>query len=146
MKNLLVLCFSAVSAMLFGQTITGKITGMDKNPIEFASVRLCNPEDTTVVKGAFTDQQGAFLLEDVETGVYLLKVSFLGHEIKYLPSISMNEKSLDLGTIELQLDKTQNLEEVTVSGSLDELKSGIDKKIYTVDQDISVRGGSANDV
>ena len=55
-------------------------------------------------------------------------------------------ESKNFENILLKRDITLNLQEVKVKANIDVLKAGIDKKIYNVGQDISVRGGTANDV
>ena len=59
-------------------------------------------------------------------------------------SVSCSEHNY--GIVALEVDATLNLKEVNVRAQIDVLKAGIDKKIYNVGQDISVRGGTANDV
>ena len=76
-----------------------------------------------------------------------MKLSNVGYTTKQLPPFKSNACSAhDYGPIQLGIDATLNLEEVKVQAKIDVLKAGIDKKIYNVGQDISVRGGTANDV
>ena len=58
----------------------------------------------------------------------------------------LENQVVKLGNIALEKDMSIDLDEVIATGSLDDLKAGIDKKVYSVEQDISVKGGSANDV
>ena len=45
----------------------------------------------------------------------------------------------------MKIDKSLELEGVYAVGSLDALKAGIDKKIYSTSDDLTSRGGSALD-
>lgn len=147
MKLITLVAFLTATLFIQAQQISGKVIDATEAPIEFGSVRLFSLPDSTVKTGAYTDIDGNFLLDEFPPGNYFVKVTFASHEAQIIGpfEIKKSEKK-KLGTIQMQLDKAINLDEVTVTGSLDELKSGIDKKIYSVEQDISVRGGTANDV
>ena len=55
-------------------------------------------------------------------------------------------QKIDLGVVKLTLLNVTDLGEVKVIGKLEVLKTGIDKKIYNVADDMSSKGGTANDV
>jgi outer membrane receptor protein involved in Fe transport len=154
MKNLhvLALLFITISSMSFGQKdgiLTGRIVDkLSDKPMEYVSFRLFSVKDSSVAAGVFTDPDGRFNLEQLAYGNFYGKLTFSGYEtitindIKISPSI----KSVNLGTYKMIIDKTIDFEEVKVVGQLDVLKAGIDKKIYNVGEDLSVKGGTANDV
>jgi outer membrane receptor protein involved in Fe transport len=154
MKNLhvLALLFITISSLSFGQKdgiLTVRIVDkLSDKPMEYVSFRLFSVKDSSVVAGIFTDPDGRFNLEQLAYGNFYGKLTFSGYEtisindIKISPSI----KSVNLGTYKMIIDKTIDFEEVKVVGQLDVLKAGIDKKIYNVGEDLSVKGGTANDV
>ena len=137
--------------MSFSQSIEGKVIGIDGTPAEFASVRLVWESDSSVISGAYTDSLGGFSLKIQTLNAerehsFLLRISYANHE-DYYRAYSFSQNQIDnIGRIQLELDKTIDLDEVTANGSLDVLKAGIDKKIYNVQDDISTRGGTVNDV
>ena len=92
----------------------------------------------------YAEADGSFAFDEVECEQsFILKISHIGFESKYFPSfISNNCENADFGNILLELDKTLNLEEVKVKAQIDVLKAGIDKKVYNVGEDISVKGGT----
>lgn len=129
--------------------VSGKI--LDKTtdkPMEYVSFRLFSEKDSSLVAGIFTDIDGKFTLEQLPYGTYYGKLTFTGYlprqieDIKISPSL----KVANLGTIKMDLEKTGDLKEIKVTGQLDVLKAGIDKKVYNVGEDLSVKGGTANDV
>lgn len=129
--------------------ISGKIQDVEtEKPIDYASFRLFSVKDSSVVAGIYTDVDGKFVLEQIPFGSYYAKITFLGYspltvdEIKITPTISV----VNLGVLKMIQEKTTNLGEVKIVGQLDVLKTGIDKKIYNVGEDLSVKGGTANDV
>lgn len=128
------------------QEIKGIVLNAEQTAAEFASVRLFDGVDSTVVTGAYVNAQGEFFLEKVEPGDYYLMITFPNHAPFSRSVDFLNGGNIDLGTIQLSLDQSIDLEEVQAVGSLDVLKAGIDKKVYSVEEDLSVRGGSVNDV
>lgn len=145
MKIFFLLLFVTMNVVAWGQSITGKVVDDQGQPIEFASVRLFRM-DSTVASGAYTNDSGEFLIEGVKKANYFMKISFSGFETRLLPEIIIPGKGKqNLGNLELQKDRTLTVDEVKVTGNLDALKSGIDKKVYSIDQDLSTRGGTAND-
>jgi len=145
MSKLLALAFVIVSFVANAQSIKGKVLNSDNQPLEFVSVRLFSL-DSSVVGGAFSNLDGDYEMENIAVGDYYLKFTIANHEPKEI-SVSIKDKStVNIPTVSMNLDAAIDIDEVTASGSLDVLKAGIDKKIYSVEDDISVKGGSVNDV
>jgi len=135
---------SSGDASIFGKIVDEK----SSLPIEYVAIRLLNPKDSSVIAGLFSDIDGKFNFSNVAYGKYLLKLSFTGYQSKIISNVSVSSTSkiFNVGNIRLEADKSLLLDEVKVIGQLDVLKSGIDKKVYNVAEDISVRGGTANDI
>ena len=128
--------------------VLGKVIDREGFPIEFATVKLLKAEDSTLINAMYADELGQFKFTSIPCNeTCILKLSNVGYKTKYLlENKSVSCLSYDYGTIQLSIDRALNLEEVKVQAQVDVLKAGIDKKIYNVGQDISVRGGTANDV
>ena len=128
--------------------VLGKVIDTEGFPIEFATVKLLKAEDSTLINATYADELGQFKFTSIHCDeTYILKLSNVGYKTKYLPeNKSFSCFAYDYGAIQLSIDRALNLEEVKVQAQVDVLKAGIDKKIYNVGQDISVRGGTANDV
>ena len=99
---------------LFAQhTIKGKLVTETNNPVAFANVILLDAQDSTsVYKGTISEDNGEFLLEEIASNDYLLKVSFVGYE-EYLQQISVNsDKKIRKITLK---EGASNLDEVTIN-------------------------------
>ncbi len=149
---LLVCAFSNVS---FSQkennqgVLTGKIFDtLTSKPIEYVQVKVLNELDSSTINGIYSNVKGEFELGSIPFGKYILKISFLGYETKFYSNIlfSNSNPKLDFKNIYLVTENEIGLSEVKVFGKTDVLKTGIDKKIYNVAEDLSSKGGSANDV
>ncbi len=130
-------------------TVFGKITDSEGGQsLEYVPVKVLKIKDSSIVSGAFTDADGKFTIENLEYGKYILKITFPNYKPQFLPDVivSAAAKNFNTGTIKLQSINSKELKEVTVKGQLDVLTTGIDKKVYNVGEDLSVKGGTANDI
>lgn len=98
----------------FGQTgtVTGTIKDkFDKSPLIGASVFVLHT-DSSLYKGAAADLNGAFKIEDVQFGKYILKISFLGYNDHY--QLLLHNKGVDeIGEVELN-SNAQHLKDVVI--------------------------------
>ena len=155
MKRLIVVLF------LFGLSISGfseqpggkkfkkiKIEGVviDKetqDPLEYTTISLLNDSSPDLIQGGITDKNGKFIIE-VFPGKYNVTLEYIGFDKIILKDkvISINE---DFGIFELEI-VTESLNEVELVGERTEVEIRLDKRIYNVGKDITVRGGSVADV
>ncbi len=75
MRYLFILVICSFSYLADAQyTISGKVFTGHGEPLEFASVFLKNTD-----YGAVTDKKGLYILKNIPSGTYILKVSFVGY-------------------------------------------------------------------
>lgn len=110
--------------------ISGHVTESDSTtPIEFVNVALLK-QDSTFLQGTATDQMGIFSFKDITSGNYILSVSFMGYEHKYI-TIKKEEKDIDLNNIAMQTS-TVALSDITITANAVINKS--DRKLITPSQ------------
>ncbi|WP_423146743.1 TonB-dependent receptor domain-containing protein [Rubrolithibacter danxiaensis] len=128
-------------------TVSGKVVDASTaKGIEFASVALINNATKKTVKGAQTDLNGNFNLENISAGSYTLRISFVGYN-PYTKAINTTTgKSFALGTIKLSTSGANVLKAVVVEGKRPAIELGIDRKIFNVEQSLVSEGGSATDL
>ena len=127
--------------------VKGKI--LDKatdEPMPYVNVVVNTSADGKFLKGAITDEDGAFSVSDIADGNYQLVISYFGYkEVKREFSISSEKNTHNYSTIYLSEDVKQ-LSEVTVKGQRSSVKLEVDRKSFDVSQDIANAGGAASDV
>jgi len=149
MSNYISLLFLFLASVSFGQTtISGEVfDSITKQPMEFVQVKLLSSQDSLVKGGAFTDEKGKFLIDDVKQGNYFVQISFSGYEERTVERIKIvGQPVFSIGKVILKTVNIKEIEELTVVGKLEVLSAGIDKKVYNVDQDVAARGASADEV
>ena len=136
--------------LLLAQTADGIIKGQvidskSKEPLEFVTVALLPKGSSTPINGCSTDEKGNFTISQVKAGDYVVKISFVGY-LDDTRSIQMTKgASNNMGTIRLKPDN-KLLKEVVVTEQRSQMKFDIDKRVFTIDQNIAATGGSATDV
>ncbi len=127
-------------------TITGQVEDASKNPAPFANVILLNANDSSVVKGALSNETGNFTFENVDSGQYIVLVSQLSTKY-YSPSFIIGENITEkqLGKISLPASSV-DLNEVEVSALRPFIEHRLDETVVNVENSIVNAGGTALDV
>ncbi|VBB47198.1 TonB-dependent receptor [uncultured Paludibacter sp.] len=130
---------------VFSAEIQGRIVNNEtKSPLEFVTVSIIEKNSQKSIAGAITNNMGVFNISSVNAGDYVLKVTFIGFKAVN-KNITVNNQILELGEIPLEED-SKTLKEVEVVGQGSQMRFGIDKKVFSVDQNIASSGGSATEV
>jgi len=125
-------------------TITGIVLDEETNePLEYATLVLQSLRNPDRVTGGITDATGKFSVEAFP-GKYNVRVEYLSYKNYELEAQTYRE-STDLGIIKLVIDAEQ-LEAVEVVGERTTVELRLDKKVYNVGSDLTVKGGSVTDV
>jgi outer membrane receptor protein involved in Fe transport len=141
---LLLLTTITLKAQTNKATLSGRVTeGSTKAALPFASIVLKTEKDSAFVIGTVGNDEGRFTLPDVASGKYVLVISSMGYQSKIQPVMvgSLNT-FLDIGTIALQQSSRVLNEIVITAQQADGLNSKMDKKTYSVADNISQGGGS----
>jgi hypothetical protein len=83
--------------------------------VEMATVRLLSPNDSSLIQGAQSDINGHFVLNNVKSGKYILRISSVGYHDN-IQDISVERQDVLLKNIDLK-ENAQLLSEVEVKGT-----------------------------
>nr|WP_322624248.1 TonB-dependent receptor [uncultured Flavobacterium sp.] len=123
--------------------ITGKVIEQDsKQPLEFANVIIQTPGDVTVA-GGLTDANGQYSL-DVKPGTYNIKFDFISFKAVVLSNKEITA-DINLGTTAMAPDATV-LKGVEITAERSTVEIKLDKRVYSVGNDMMVKGGTVSDV
>jgi outer membrane receptor protein involved in Fe transport len=153
MKKVYALTLICIFNSLFGQRPTGnipklKLTGIvldqeTQQTLEYATISLKNTKNPDRLQGGITGFDGKFMV-DVFPGTYDISIEYIGFD-RFTKTGVLIKSSMDLGTIGLTIGSTA-LEGVEVMAEKTEVEIRLDKRIYNVGKDLTVRGGSVVDV
>jgi len=143
MKSILTILSICFSSLLFAQntfTIEGLITNENGEPIEFSNVLLFSSSDSTMVKGAATNEKGSYLISSVEAGKYWLSARYIGYNESNSEVFDLSEnitKNISFGSAAVELSEI----EVKAQRQLIEVQP--DKMVFNVDGSINATGNTA---
>ena len=149
MKNpfILTIILSLFTSFIFAQTevtVTGTVLDKDVNqPLEYATIVFFSKKENRIVTGGITDASGNFSIV-VPSGTYDVSVEYISYKTKSIPN-KVITKDTDLGILGIAID-VESLGEVQVIAERTTVEIKLDKKIYNVGKDLTVRGGTVSDV
>lgn len=97
---------TAIAAVAYN--VTGVVTDRRGSPLPDATVRILQASDSAFINGNIADNAGRFRIGDINSGHYLLEISYIGYAKKRLPftvvrqnvaldTIHVNESDIMLG-------------------------------------------------
>jgi outer membrane receptor protein involved in Fe transport len=138
--NLLIFSISKAQT---GITVSGIIKDkITKSILPFVNVILKTESDSSFVSGTVTSEDGRFTLSRIKSGSYYLEISYTGYTTKKQRFFVGNlTEYLDIRTIEIE-EKTILLNEVVVTAKINEISEKMDKKTFSLKDNVSQTGGS----
>lgn len=125
-------------------TLSGTVMDQNSNkPLEYSAVSILNSKNNAVIEGGLTDANGRFELR-ASKGIYTLKIDYISFETHIIENLNI-QQNMDLGKVVLKIN-TQELENIEVIGQKTEVEIRLDKRIYNVGKDLTIRGGTVSDV
>ena len=123
--------------------VSGKIIdNATKEPLEYATIVFTSLKSKKIT-GGLTNNMGEFAIE-VKRGRYNISIEFISFKTYTIENIMINQ-DVNLGTILLEED-SETLGEVSIIAEKTTVEIKLDKKIYNVGKDLTVRGGTVSDV
>lgn len=152
MSSCIALAFAALLALvptLAAQTPAPRVTlsgrvvdSASRAPLPYLSIQLLTEGDSAFVSGRLTDSTGAFTFTGLQKGAYVLFARSLGHRpLRQRVLVGELSAFLDVGTLAM-VREAQALAGVVVTGNADAVAEAMDRKTFTVGDNISQAGGS----
>lgn len=117
--------------------ISGKVVNTTNQIIPFANILLLKSADSTFVKGTSADENGTFLLEEVNSGLYLLQASYVGRGSK--PQALDIKADVKLGALVIPTN-VEELDEVVVTAKRPTLQRLPDRLVFKVENTVVSQG------
>ena len=143
---LVFLLFSLPAQAQIEATVSGQvIDAQTQQPVPYATVTVTTAPDGLPVTGALADENGRFVVSGLPEGQYLFNSEFLGYSPTETPLLVGGLNAIyDLGDVALQ-PVTGELEEVIVTGQQIVLEATLDRRVYSMEDNIAGSTGSILD-
>jgi len=124
-------------------TLSGRVTDAPSGlPIPYLTIELRRLKDTSFVAGRLTDSAGAIIFTSLAKGEYRLDVRRIGFApLRRAVFVGELSRFLDLGVLRMD-PVAPALDKVTVTATRDEVANAMDRKSYTLADNIAQSGGS----
>ncbi|WP_406683869.1 TonB-dependent receptor [Seonamhaeicola sp. MEBiC1930] len=120
--------FFSISGLAQDLVIKGYVVDEKSNPVVFSNVVLTS--ENTIVSGTTTLEDGSFIIENLDTGTFILKITFIGYE-PFEKEIIINADTV-LETIILK-ESVESLEGVTIVAKKPTIRRMVDRLVFNVE-------------
>ncbi|MFD0863204.1 outer membrane beta-barrel protein [Sungkyunkwania multivorans] len=111
--------------------ISGKVLDRNDQPISFSNVLVLKANDSTIVTGTTSEENGYYEINELDLGDYLLKGSFIGYEETIIPFKIHTAESIVQLDIAL-LETVDELDEVVVGTKRPTVERKIDRLVFNI--------------
>lgn len=133
----------------FAQTpakITGIVIDEGKKPVSFATVSLLHANDSSIVKGALSNDNGAYVFERVVPGNYLIKTTAIGYNAAVSKPFSIAVgAAFNVPPVSMP-SASRALKTVTVQASKPLIEHKADRTVMNVENSVLAAGNSAMEI
>ncbi|MBA4057633.1 MAG: TonB-dependent receptor, partial [Marivirga sp.] len=131
--------FSQIKSVTLSGVVKDKSS---KGNLPYVNVVLKLEKDSSFVSGTVTDGEGLYTLTNVIPGNYILETSIVGYYTRKVPVlVGKLSEYLDLGISDLEENVT-SLNEVVITATQDAVAETLEKKTFSVADNINQSGGS----
>lgn len=148
-RILFIICLLSITSIIAQRprpatvSVTGHIIdSYSKTSLEYATIVFKNLKNKKI-SGGITSAKGLFNIKVIK-GTYDISIEFISFKTIYIKNKSIT-KSENLGVFELT-ESAAMLDEVNIVPEKSTVDIRLDKKIYNVGKDMTVKGGNVSDV
>ncbi len=123
-------------------SVSGNVLDTNNAPLSFVNVLVYENEGENPLKGTTTDEDGSFVLKNLEAGTYIINFSYIGFEDKQ-QTIQLSSNK-NLGNLVLR-ENQQMLDETVVVAKLPTIRKTPGKLVFEV-ENTSLSTGSTVDL
>lgn len=145
-----IVCTVAALSLALAGFAKGNVSGTVKSknsgePIDYANIQLVDSRTGKALPiGTNSGADGSFTIPGVADGTYIVRITNIG-SVPQERTIKVAGKNVTVGEVKLA-DDTKMLEEVVVTGQASTMKFELDRKVFTVGNDITTAGASASEL
>ncbi len=132
-------CFAQIA-------VSGKIVNEKQEPLPFASVALLAAKDSQLIKGALTDDLGAYSIPSVSAGAYRIMTSSVGFDKVYSQIFTIKDDAKN-ATVDMTLQPSATvLKEAVVTALRPLFEQKTDRLVMNVANSPVAAGGTALEI
>ena len=148
------LLITAAAGVTFAQTskqsasVSGSLLDEQGKPMMYATASLINAQDSSVVKGVISNEQGLYTFDHIKNGKYVIKASTVGYKNVVSQAITVTGNSSAIITVPQlkMLPNAHSLGAVSVTAAKPLIERRADRMVVNVENSVLAAGNSAMDI
>jgi iron complex outermembrane receptor protein len=145
----IVLAGSIAFAQTAGQSasVSGSLLDEQGKPMMYATASLINAQDSSIVKGAISNEQGVYSFDHIKKGKYVIKASTVGYEKAVSPPVVVTDNSSAVKVPQLKMQpNAHSLNTVSITAAKPLIERKSDRMVMNVENSVLAAGNSAMDI
>ncbi len=128
-------------------TVSGLVVDAQQKPLDYATVSLLKAKDSSLVKGALTDDKGHYQISGISAGNYLVSVSVVSYKKAFSKPFTISEANASFTIEKLVLAAgEQQLKGVSIVAQKPLIEHKIDRTVLNVENSVLAAGNSALEI
>jgi iron complex outermembrane receptor protein len=128
-------------------SVSGSLLDELGKPMMYATASLINAQDSSIVKGAISNEQGVYTFDHIKTGKYLIKASTVGYTNAVSQPITVDGNSSTVSVPQLKLQPgARSLSTVSITAAKPLIERKADRMVVNVENSPLAAGNSAMDI
>ncbi|MBB6129284.1 outer membrane beta-barrel family protein [Mucilaginibacter lappiensis] len=130
-----------------GAKVSGSLLNEQGKPMDYATVSLIRATDSTVVKGALSNDNGIYTFDNIRSGKYLVKASVVGYQKAVTTPFTVPESvaTVTAPALSMHVGSTE-LKGVTITASKPLIERKIDRTVMNVENSVLAAGNTALEI
>lgn len=127
--------------------ISGSVADENGKGAPFASVALLKAKDSSLVKGAITNDNGLYTFDRVAAGTYIIRATVVGYAKSYSKPTAVSADAPEVNVPVLKLSSTSKvLKGVEITSTKPLIERKFDRTIMNVENSVLAAGNSAMEI
>jgi len=112
-------------------TVTGEVIDENSYPVAYANILLLKVQDSTIISGTTSNEEGQFIFNDITPNSYIIKTSFISYEDGFY-NIELT-RDLKVPSIILK-ESIEALSEIEITYKKPTIKREVDRLVFNVEK------------
>ena len=130
-----------------GAKVSGSLLNEQGKPMDYATVSLIKATDSTLVKGALSNDNGIYTFDHITAGKYLVRATVVGYQkaISTPFTVTENATTVTAPALSMRTGSTE-LKGVTITATKPLIERKIDRTVMNVENSVLAAGNTALEI
>ncbi len=133
LRNVYLVVLFLSTTFIWSQTfnVSGEIKDENNNPLAYANILLLKTQDSTIVSGTTSNEEGKFVFNNILANNYIIKASFITYKDNFSNIIVNSDFQIPLIVLK---ESVEALSEIQITYKKPTLKREVDRLVFNVEK------------